>query len=172
MSLLSESEVSTIVSFFVGVIFSIYLLGDQPYKKAYLVWWSCFVQLAGLSGLFAAMYYRSMKGNTPVEVRTLIVSPSLFVLVMLISVTVASMAIILYRLGPILCSSVMKDDALLSEHQPNNEPKKTIIQAEEIHLTEGNLIEGTFTKEREKNVLDHNDTAAPNLWFSSSRPVI
>ena len=79
----NEVEESTITNVFLGIIFTLYLLANKPYKKAYHNYRAVFCQLTGLTILCVTMYYRSMKSNTPPDVAYRIFSPAILQIVMI-----------------------------------------------------------------------------------------
>jgi hypothetical protein len=70
LSQLNEIEEATISNFFIGLLFTVYIIGDKPYVRAYQNWRSSIVQIGCLSGLFVAMFYRSMKSTATIVTRT------------------------------------------------------------------------------------------------------
>lgn len=105
LSLLNELEVGTILVFYVGIFFTFYQWGSMPFKKAYHNYRTVITQLAVMSGLFIGMFYSSMKGNTPIEVRNIITAPAyLFIFLLFLSITI-SMIVLLYETKVQLCES-------------------------------------------------------------------
>ena len=98
LSMFNEVEEATIVCFFLGIIFFFYLFGDKPYEAAYHKWRTGVIQLCCLAGLGTAMYYRSMRSNTPIPVRTAILEPAYLVCFALLTSLLVSMAALGYEL--------------------------------------------------------------------------
>lgn len=98
MSQLNEIEEATIISFFVGIIFMVYLWGSLPFEKTYHNYRSIIAQLSVLSGLLMGMYYRSMKSTTPIIIRTAIVEPAYCLIISLFVCLAISAASLVYEL--------------------------------------------------------------------------
>lgn len=98
MSQMNEVEEATIVNFFIGVVFIMYLMTNTPYIKGYHNYRSMFDQAAILCSLFVAMYYRSMKSTTASAIATQILDPALLSVVTLYASLGVSAACLGYEL--------------------------------------------------------------------------
>jgi hypothetical protein len=99
MSVLNSVEEATIFNFMVGIVFTVYLIADIPFRVGRQNWRSCAIQLCNLTALFVAMYYRSMKSTTPIAIRTKIDWPCYLVLAALCFSTILSVIAVLYELS-------------------------------------------------------------------------
>jgi hypothetical protein len=97
LSQLNEIEEATIFNFFIGLLFTIYIIGDRPYIKAYHNWRSLIVQIGCLSGLFVTMFYRSMRSTTSITTYTSNLGPAMLVLIMLIFNVGVSLTVVSYE---------------------------------------------------------------------------
>lgn len=98
MSQLNENEEATILCFFVGIVFMVYLLASVPFRRAYQNYRSASAQLGVLAGLFVGMYYRSMKSTTSIETRTEIVGPAYCLVAALFLCLGVSLATLIYEI--------------------------------------------------------------------------
>jgi hypothetical protein len=96
MSQLNEIEEATLFNFFIRLLFMIHIFGDRPYIKGCHNWRSLIVQIGCLSGLFVAMYYRSMKSTTSIATSTSILEPNMLVMAMLIFSVGVSLVVVSY----------------------------------------------------------------------------
>lgn len=99
----------------------VYLFSDLPYVKAYHNWRTCIVHSAGLTGLFMAMYYRSMKSTTPIDIRTQIFLPAIILLGSLMLAIAVSVVSLCYEL-------MLKLIELFSKKKEEPELEKEIIK--------------------------------------------
>jgi hypothetical protein len=96
MSLCNETELGSIIIFFIGMVFTFYQWGRMPFKKAYHNYRSVLAQLSVMAGLLIGMYYGSMKSTTAAEVRTTIDLPAYLLIVLLFLCIGISLAALIY----------------------------------------------------------------------------
>lgn len=84
MSRLNEVEEATIFNVFLGIIFTLYMIANLPFRRGYQNYRAIVVQSTALVILCITMYYRSMKGNSSAEATYKIVKPGLIELSMIV----------------------------------------------------------------------------------------
>jgi hypothetical protein len=97
LSQFNEIEEATIVNFFIGLLFTLYIISDILYVKADQNWRSYIIQTSSLSALFVAMFYRSMKGTTSIVTRTSTLESALLIMIMLFCSVIVNLAILIYE---------------------------------------------------------------------------
>ena len=76
MSAQNEVEEATIINVFICILFTLYSASNKPFIKAYSNYRTALVHAGELTVLSVAMYYRSMKSNTPFEEKSKILAPA------------------------------------------------------------------------------------------------
>jgi hypothetical protein len=80
------------------MIFTMYLWGSVPFKKAYHNYRSVIAQLCVMAGLLNAMFYRSMKSTTSISLRTGILGPAYLLVILLFICILISLSILIYEI--------------------------------------------------------------------------
>lgn len=90
MSTQNESEEGTILAVFLTMLFVLYATANKPFLRVRENYRTAVVHIGELTVLSVAMYYRSMKSNTPVAERSQILAPATLELATICLVLVAS----------------------------------------------------------------------------------
>lgn len=68
---------STLVSLFISIVFILYILINLPYSKYYHNYRTAFIHFTYIYIILLADYYRTMKVNTPMNIKVRIFAPSI-----------------------------------------------------------------------------------------------
>ena len=95
---LNEYEEMTVVNLFIGVIFTVYLWANLPYRKGYHNYRALVIQITFLVVLSVTMYYRSMKSNASPDAVFHVLTPALLEVIMIFCCIGLSMGCLAYEI--------------------------------------------------------------------------
>lgn len=86
----------TVANCFISIGFLLYIVSELPFNNGYQNYRSVFCQSCTIIILFIAMYYRSMKLNTELEIKGYILAPTYLKLAVIVLTVAISLAILCY----------------------------------------------------------------------------
>ena len=94
-----EDMYSTLFVMFIAGAFLMFNIVNLPFKSVLHNYRANFIHLTQLITLFVANYYRSMKANSPLQLKSHIHAPALILIACLTISAVFSLLVILYEIG-------------------------------------------------------------------------
>lgn len=94
----SEYQDSTLIVLGISMMFMLYIIVNLPFISVYQNYRAGFIHVTMLVTLLVTNYYRSMKSNTPMEIKGKIFSPALIELALILISVGVSAAILLYEI--------------------------------------------------------------------------
>lgn len=93
----SDYDESTLIILGFSLAFLLYTVVNLPFTNVYQNYRCSLIHLTMLATLFTTNYYRSMKSNTPLDVKGRIYAPALMELILMVTCIGVSFIVLIYE---------------------------------------------------------------------------
>ena len=92
----SDYDESTLIILGFSLTFMLYTIVNLPFTNVYQNYRACLIHITMLFTLFTTNYYRTMKNNTPIEIKGRIYTPALVELILMVTCIGFSFIVLIY----------------------------------------------------------------------------
>lgn len=116
---MNESQQSSLIVIGVSLLFLVYNLVNLPFEKAYHNYRANICHFTQFVTLFIAMYYRSMRSNSPPSSVALVFTPAQLEIVCIVLSLVVSMVVLGYEIY-LFVKEFIGEHFKVKKHSPRN----------------------------------------------------